>query len=158
MNSALTKRKGENFYKHGLSGTKIHRVWWGIIERCSKEYHHSYYLYGGRGISMCEEWRKDFKSFYDWAMSHGYRDGLQIDRIDNNGNYEPSNCRWVTPSENARNRRVARIIELDGVRHSLIEWSEITGLKPDTITERLKMGWSVQEALTIKKNGRYKRR
>lgn len=150
-------KKGENFYKHGLSNTKLHRVWWGMIERCYKKHHKSFLEYGGRGVSVCDEWRSDFKNFYDWAIENGYKDGLTIDRINNNGNYEPTNCRWVTQSENARNRRTARIINFNGVKHSLVEWAEITGLKPNTITERLKMGWSVKDALTINKNGRYKR-
>ena len=149
-------KKGENFYKHGLSATKLHRVWWGMIERCYKRYHKSYSEYGGRGIKICDEWRDDFKTFYDWAMSNGYAEKLTIDRIDNDKGYSPDNCRWVTQSCNARNRRTSRLIEYDGVVHTLVEWSEITGLNPDTITERLKMGWTVQEALTIKKNGRYK--
>lgn len=149
--------KGLNFYKHGKSTTKLHRVWWGIIERCCKSYNKSYTEYGGRGITVCDEWRNDFQAFYDWAMASGYNEGLTIDRINVNGNYEPSNCRWVTQSENSRNRRTARIIECNGVSLSLVEWSEITGLHPDTITERIKSGWSIEEALTIKKNGRYKR-
>ena len=150
-------KKGANFYKHGLSHTKLHRVWWGMIERCYHEDHKSFSDYGGRGITVCEEWRNSFQVFHDWAIANGYKEGLCIDRIDCNGNYEPYNCRWVTQSQNARNRRTARIIVYNGVAHSLIEWSEITGLHANTITERLKNGWTIEEALTIKKNGRYKR-
>lgn len=150
-------KRGKNFYKHGLSSTKIHRVWWGMIERCYKVHHKSYQDYGGRGISVCNEWLHDFQAFHDWSMANGYKEGLMIDRINNNGNYEPSNCRWVTPSQNSRNRRTSRIIECNGVSHSLVEWSEITGLHPDTITERIKRGWSISDALFMPKmaGGKY---
>lgn len=153
-------KKGENFYKHGLSLTKLHRVWWGMIERCYKVYDKNYPDYGGRGITVCDEWKSDFQAFYDWAMSNGYKQGLSIDRINNDGNYEPSNCRWATPSQNSRNRRTARIIECNGVSHSLVEWAEITGLNPDTITERIKRGWSISDALFTKKmtGGKYERK
>lgn len=150
--------QGANFYKHGMANTKLHRVWWGIIERCCDEHNKNYPLYGGRGIRICPEWRDSFKAFYDWAIASGYRDGLTIDRKDVDGNYCPENCRWATAKEQARNRRTARMLELNGEVHSLIEWSEITGLKPDTITERIKAGWTIEEALTIKKNGRYKKK
>lgn len=162
MNAKDNRKKYDrhkcNFYKHGHSYEKIHRVWYGIIERCYSELHKSYHEYGGRGITVCDEWKNDFQAFYDWAMSNGYKEGLQIDRIDNNGNYDPKNCRFVTASENCRNRRTARIIEFNGEKKSLVEWSEITGLNPDTITERIKNGWSVEEALTTIKNGRCEKR
>lgn len=72
--------------------------------RCYNKNSLEYSNYGGRGITVCKEWKDDFKSFYDWAMSHGYKEGLTIDRIDNNGNYEPNNCQWLTKSENVAKR------------------------------------------------------
>ena len=90
--------------KHGLHKHKLYAVWNSIKHRCLKPYSSVYQSYGGRGIGICDEWL-DFEAFYDWAIANGYQEGLQIDRIDNDGNYEPSNCRWVTHKENCNNRK-----------------------------------------------------
>ena len=73
-------------------------------QRCNNPNRHNYDNYGGRGIKVCDEWKNDFQAFYDWAMANGYHDDLTIDRIDNDGNYEPNNCQWITLEENARKR------------------------------------------------------
>ena len=96
---------------------------------------------------MCEEWRHNFKSFYDWSMSHGYTDELTIDRIDCSGNYEPSNCRWVTIAENNRNKPNVRYITFNGKTQTIGQWTKELGLGKETIRERLKKGWSEEEAL-----------
>ena len=90
---------------HGLSNTRLYNIWSAMKQRCYYTKHKDYHSYGGRGITVCDEWRNDFKTFYDWAITHGYRDDLSIDRIDVNGNYDPNNCRWATTLEQRLNQR-----------------------------------------------------
>ena len=134
--------------KHGETKTRLFNIWSGMKERCSREKHHEYQNYGGRGITVCEEWIDDFLAFKDWAMANGYQEGLTIDRIDVNGNYEPKNCRWVTKKEQNNNRRNNHTLTYNDQTHTISQWSEITGIGKSTILERIKLGWSVEDALT----------
>lgn len=110
LNSGKTKSCGcsktnKHFIKHGLTNHKLYGVWSSMKQRCYDENKDRYKDWGGRGIKVCSIWKIDFLSFYNWAVNNGYYDGLQIDRIDNNGNYSPKNCHFVTAKENAKNRR-----------------------------------------------------
>lgn len=98
--------------KHGMAKTRLWNIWCGIKDRCNRPNNQDYGRYGGRGISICDEWKNDFQSFHDWSMKNGYREDLTIDRIDNDGNYCPDNCRWVTRKEQTRNRSITRTIPL----------------------------------------------
>lgn len=134
---------------HGASQTGLYKVWRGIKERCYYPRHIKYSRYGGRGISVCDEWIKSFESFRHWALSNGYREGLEIDRIDNNGNYSPDNCRWATIKENRRNRSTNRLLLFKGEKKCMSEWAEITGIDQGVIKDRInKLKWTVDKALT----------
>ena len=134
-------------YKHGLKNTRLYRIWLQIKNRCFNSNTNRYRDYGARGITVCDEWRNDFKAFYDWAMNNGYSDELTIDRIDNDGNYEPSNCRWVSVKVQNRNTRSNRLITYKGETHCVADWADITGLSRACICDRIKYGWSVERTL-----------
>ena len=132
---------------HHKVGTRIYRIWRGMKTRCenSKDYH--YEFYGKRGIKVCDEWQK-FEPFYKWATENGYAEHLTLERINNDGNYEPSNCRWATVKEQCNNRRTSRFITYNNVTRTLSEWAEIANMKPGSLAYRLKCGWSMEEALS----------
>lgn len=138
------------FITHGKSDTRLYSIWCDMKRRCYNPKNKRYSRYGGRGISVCEEWKDDFQAFYEWAIDNGYDEHLTIDRINVNGNYEPSNCRWVTWKEQQRNTSRNRYITVNGETKTIAEWSEITGIKPDVIKDRLnKLHWTEEEAVTI---------
>lgn len=148
--------------KHNLSGNTLYNVWEGIKKRCYNTNTNEYKNYGGRGIIVCKEWCNDFKKFYDWAMVNGYKEEklpsgknkYQIDRIDVNGNYEPSNCRWVTSKEQQRNRRNNKIIEYNGEKKTFAEICEENNLNYSCVASRIRRGKSISEALVDKKDCR----
>lgn len=134
--------------KHGMSKTKLYTVWAHMIQRCENPNSRDYQEYGGRGITVCNEWRNSFEVFRDWAITSGYNDTLTLDRISVNGNYDPLNCRWATQKEQQNNRRNNHIVEYNGEKHTLSEWSEIIKINQDVLFARLKLGWSIEKTLT----------
>jgi len=150
-------RNSEAHRIHGESGntkSRLYRIWAGILVRCSQK---RFKNYGGRGITVCPEW-SDYTVFRDWALAHGYREDLAIDRIDNDGNYCPENCRWVTHKENSRNTRLTRWETIDGVKKSLADWCDIYSMSYPTVYRRLANGWDLVDALTqpVQKCGKTK--
>lgn len=132
---------------HGETESRLYAVWCAMKARCHNKNNEAYDRYGGRGIIVCAEWRESFESFQEWAIHNGYADDLSIDRIDNDGNYEPGNCRWVTGVAQANNRRSNRIYEIDGETHTLTEWAQIRGINPKTLFNRIYTGWDFEDAL-----------
>lgn len=134
---------------HGLSDTKLYRVWRGIVTRCTNPNCKSFPDYGGRGISVCEAWLT-FEGFYEWAIKAGYREGLQIDRKKNDGNYEPGNCSWVSQKENENNRRDTVMLTYNGKEKPLSILADECGINRRVLYDRIfKYGFSVEEAVSL---------
>ncbi len=133
---------------HGLSKTREHYLWKGLRQRCLNPKAGNYYRYGGRGIKVCQEW-DDFTNFYKWCQESGYKHGLTLDRIDNDGDYSPSNCRWVDKTVQANNKSNNKKVQYKGKIVSLMELERITGIDHRTIGYRLTRGWTVEQAATI---------
>lgn len=119
-----------------------------IKERCYNPNSKSYHRYGGRGIKMCDEWLNNYQLFEDWCLSNGFQEGLAIDRIDNDGNYSPDNCRFVTLKENNQKRNTTRWYTINGETKNLQQWCDHYGIKRGTVYTRLEHGWSIEDALT----------
>lgn len=144
-------RLSESHKTHGQTNTKLFSVWQKMRYRCSCKNRKDYAYYGGRGIIVCDEWKNDFQAFYDWAMDNGYREGLTLDRIDNNGNYYPENCRWVTMKEQCNNRRSNNYITYNGKTQTLQQWAEEYGIARNKLSSRIhKLHWDIEKALTTK--------
>lgn len=136
---------------------RLYNVWLSMKNRCYKETYQCYSNYGGRGITVCEEWAKDFNSFRKWAMEHGYMKDAKkrectLDRIDVNGNYEPDNCRWVNMKIQNSNKRNNRFVTYNGETHTISEWGRITDININTLYHRLTNNWNIEDALTNKDN------
>lgn len=134
--------------KHRQTNTRLYGIWCAMKSRCGNNNTLAYPDYGCRGITVCEEWKNSFESFMNWANSSGYDEKLSIDRIDNDGNYCPENCRWVDSATQASNRRSNVIYEYNGVSHNISEWSKIMGISYKKLHRRLKSGWPIERALT----------
>lgn len=132
---------------HGLHGHPIYQVWQGMISRCHNPRHRSFPRYGGRGITVCPQWRNSFEAFHRDVIT-GYERGLQLDRINNDGNYEPGNVRWVTRPENGRNTRRNEVVDFGGQSRCITEWAELLGLSYYALRNRLRRNWPVERALT----------
>ena len=132
---------------HKRKPKRLYKTWSDMIQRTTNPNNSSYSRYGGREISVCEEWRQSFESFRDWALSSGYSDELTIDRIDNNKSYTPDNCRWTTRLRQSINRRNTIFVTLNGETYHLQEWSRRTGIPPETLRRRYLRGISAEKIL-----------
>lgn len=132
---------------HGMKDQRIYHIHENIKQRCTNSNNNRYKDYGGRGIKICEEWLQ-FETFYAWAQSNEYDNTLTIDRIDNNGNYYPENCRWVTPKEQTKNKRSNVMLTLGDKTQCAMDWSKELNIKYETLIARKRYGWSDDKILT----------
>lgn len=134
---------------HGLSSHKIYNSYRAMKERCFNKNYHHFNRYGGRGIRICEEWLNDFKVFYNWAIGNGYKKGLTIERKDLNGNYEPSNCKWITMAEQQRNKSNVKFITMGGIKDTIPGHAERLSLKAMTLYMRLRRNYYGKRGVKI---------
>lgn len=133
-------------FVHGMANTKTYYVWHGIMCRCRCKTNSQWKYYGGRGITVCDRWLTFSNFFADMGEKPK---GCSIERIDNDKGYNPSNCKWATPKEQASNRRNTRLIEFNGTKKTISEWGRTMHLSRATLTKRLSAGWPVQVALML---------
>lgn len=143
-------KNGKSSITHGLSRHPLYRTWKGVIQRCTNPNHPRYADYGGRGISICDDWRNSFESFHAHvtALPNYGTKGYSLDRTDNDGNYEPGNVRWLTRNGQRRNTRTSRIITFNGKTQCLWDWAQEVGINDETLRSRLERGWDIADALT----------
>lgn len=128
--------------------TRLYEVWASMRKRCLVPSCPDWPRYGGRGVTICDEWLRDYGAFRDWAVTRGaYRKGLTLDRADSNGNYEPSNCRFVTKADQQLNIRRAIKLTVEGRTETLAQWARISGVSPDVIRTRYYKGWPHDRAV-----------
>ena len=153
----MTGRHGGNrndtSFIYGISRHPMYPVWQTMKARCSREYHHEFLRYGGRGIKVCDEWMSDFMNFYNDMVS-GYRRGLTLERKDNDGNYSKDNCIWVDHKTQARNRRNNRFIDTPAGKMLLCEAEELSGVSREVLKYRSKRGWPVSMMFDPPDSGR----
>lgn len=145
-----------NHTTHNLRDSSLYNVWANIKQRCYNEKFGKYSDYGGRGIIVCDEWKNDFLEFYNWCIVNGYKKGLEIDRKNNDGNYEPNNCHFVTRSGNMRNTRANVVIEYNGKKKTMKEWAIDLGIPYMRLQQRIgKLRMPIDRALNIGKLNRF---
>lgn len=125
---------------HGLSKTRLYKIWDGMRGRCTNPNRREYKDYGGRGITVCTEWDKEFMAFHDWSMENGYSDNLTLDRIENDGPYSPENCRWATRKTQSDNTRLTVHITVNGETRNIEEWAATIGVARSTMSRHVKNG------------------
>ena len=125
---------------HGKAKSRLYHIWIGMKQRCYNNKSANFKRYGGRGIYVCDEWKNDYQSFYDWSILNGYDESLTIDRINNDKEYSPQNCRWITIKEQGNNRSTNRYITINNQTKTVAQWAEISGIRTGTLYKRLDNG------------------
>ena len=135
LSGELAKQRKQT---HNHHGERMYNIWKNMKQRCFNTNNKNYNSYGGRGITVCVEWKNDFQAFYDWSMLNGYTDELTIDRIDNDGNYKPSNCRWTNAKIQSNNRRNNHLITYDGKAQTIAQWADELNMSYSALYSKLK--------------------
>lgn len=141
---------------HGLAKTetgsvsKLYTIWLSMKQRCNDSNNSHYKYYGGKGIRVCDEWNNDYQTFHNWAIDNGYAIGLSIERDKIDENYSPSNCRWIIKALQARNKSTNHFITYKNKTKTLVEWSELCGIKQETLRYRIKKKWPMDKVFTSK--------
>lgn len=144
----MREKAAQAKHTHGMFGERLYNIHASMVQRCTNPNNQDFHNYGGRGITICKEWLV-FENFRDWALANGYASNLTLDRENVNGNYDPTNCRWITSKKQNNNRRNNRLLTYNGETHTMAEWSEITGIKYSILACRiLNHKWPVERALT----------
>lgn len=143
----LVRRSTTHGHGSRLGRSPEYKVWSSIKTRCNNKNDHNYLKYGARGIRICEEWQNDFSAFFR-DMGRRPSQSHSIERIDNDGHYEPGNCCWATVEEQANNRRSSRFLEFNGDKRTVSQWAKHTGISQEALYRRLAKGWAVERALT----------
>jgi hypothetical protein len=147
MRESVIKRKTTHGGSKRKQKERLYNIWNGMKNRCFNEKDKNYKNYGARGIKVCDEWQNDYVSFRKWAIENGYKSKLSIDRINNNGNYCPENCRWATKIVQNNNTRQNHYIEYNGERKTVSEWARFYGLTRECLKNRIQKGWETERAL-----------
>lgn len=143
-----------DYYKRDSSTNRLYRIYKAMKSRCYNPRVPNYNIYGGRGIRICDDWLNNYDSFCTWALENNYSDELSIDRIDNNGNYEPSNCRWSNRYEQQNNTSRNIFVTIDGDTKTVSEWARVYGISLHTIYGRTREGWPIVKAITTPSKGK----
>ena len=134
------KQLSNRVKKHGYCGAKLYTIWIDMKDRCFNPNNTSYSNYGGRNIKVCNEWKHDFKTFKEWAFKNGYKEGLSIERINNNKDYSPNNCKFISFLDQNKNKRSNKYVTIDGETKTISEWSRVVGINRNTISRRISKG------------------
>lgn len=132
---------------HGYTGTRLYTTWCNMKGRCYRKSTKRYERYGGRGITVCKEWKDSFETFKEWALNNGYSDSLTLDRIDNNGNYCPENCRWITNKEQQSNKSDNHLITYNGRTQTITQWAEELGMSGKSFEKRIRVWKDIKRAI-----------
>lgn len=144
--------RGKASITHGMTGTRLLREWDAMKRRCYNKNYHRYADHGGRGITVCDEWKNDSEAFCKWALENGYQDGLELERVDNDGNYCPENCKWATKREQANNKRSSIRVTIGGREQTLKQWCDEMNVDYKMVWQRVKkLGWDAHTALVTPK-------